>query len=98
MDRILLHNMKFYGFHGVSEHEREMGQRFEVDVELTLELAKAGESDELADTLDYTAAYEAIRAVVENAKFRLLEALAVSVAAAVREGQRGGGDGAGAQA
>ena len=53
MDRISLHNMRFYGYHGVYEHEREMGQRFEIDVELSLDLAQAGATDELEDTLDY---------------------------------------------
>ena len=86
MDRILLHNMKFYGYHGVNEHEREMGQRFEVDAEMTLDLSRPGETDELADTYDYVTAYEAIRAVVENAKFRLLEALAANVAEVLLKG------------
>jgi dihydroneopterin aldolase len=72
--------MKFYGYHGVNEHEREMGQRFEVDAEVALDLTKPGDSDELADTYDYVAAYEAIRAVVENRKFQLLEALAAQCA------------------
>lgn len=87
MDRILLQNMMFYGYHGVYEHEREMGQRFAVDAELSLDLARAGASDRLEDSLDYVAAYEAIRGVVENNKFQLLEALAEHVAAALLTGR-----------
>lgn len=87
MDKITLSNMMFYGYHGVYEHEREMGQRFAVDAELTLDLARAGVTDELEDTLDYVAAYEEIKAVVENRKFRLLEALAANIAATLLKGR-----------
>lgn len=87
MDKILLQNMMFYGYHGVYEHEREMGQRFAVDAELSLDLARAGESDDIADSLDYVAAYEAVRATVENNKFHLLEALAEHIASALLKGQ-----------
>ena len=33
-DRIILDGMVFYGYHGVNQAERELGQRFVVDVEL----------------------------------------------------------------
>ena len=87
MDKITLQNMMFYGYHGVYEHEREMGQRFAVDVEMSLDLTRAGVTDELDDTLDYTAAYEDIRKMVENHKFRLVEALAANIAAALLKGR-----------
>jgi dihydroneopterin aldolase len=86
MGKITLQNMMFYGYHGVYEHEREMGQRFAVDAELSLDMSRAGETDDLADSLDYVAAYEAIRAVVENTKFNLLEALAAHIADALLKG------------
>lgn len=86
MGKITLQNMMFYGYHGVYEHEREMGQRFAVDAEMTLDLTKAGETDELAHSLDYVAAYEAIKAVVENNKFSLIEALATRIAEALLKG------------
>ncbi|MDT8901275.1 dihydroneopterin aldolase [Anaeroselena agilis] len=86
MGKITLQNMMFYGYHGVYEHEREMGQRFAVDAELTMDLTKAGETDELADSLDYVGAYEDIRAVVENNKFKLLEALAAKLAEVLVKG------------
>ncbi len=33
-DVIRLHNMPFYGRHGVNPEEQTLGQRFEIDVEL----------------------------------------------------------------
>lgn len=79
-DKILLHNMTFYGFHGVYEHERELGQRFFVDVEFSLDLSKAGSTDDLNDTVDYAALYERIKDITENRRFQLLEALGNHVA------------------
>ncbi|HMM21542.1 MAG TPA: dihydroneopterin aldolase [Selenomonadales bacterium] len=79
-DKIFLKNMMFYGFHGVYEHERELGQRFYVDVELTMDVTKAAQTDDVRDTIDYLNVYEHTKAVVENKKFNLLEALAGHIA------------------
>jgi dihydroneopterin aldolase len=80
MGKVMLKNMMFYGYHGVYEHEREMGQRFMVDVELGFDMAKASVSDELQDTVNYVAVYDEIKTMVETHKFKLLEALAGSIA------------------
>ena len=53
MDIIRLKNMQFYGFHGVSESEKHLGGRFEVDLEMQLPLKKSCDSDNLNDTGDY---------------------------------------------
>lgn len=79
-DKLLLQNMMFYGFHGVYEHERELGQRFYVDVELTLDMTKAIEADDLVQTLDYVTVYDQVKAIVENQKFQLVETLAGRIA------------------
>nr|WP_092068386.1 dihydroneopterin aldolase [Dendrosporobacter quercicolus]NSL47077.1 dihydroneopterin aldolase [Dendrosporobacter quercicolus DSM 1736]SDL75170.1 dihydroneopterin aldolase [Dendrosporobacter quercicolus] len=75
-DKILLKNMMFYGFHGVFEYEREQGQRFYIDVELTADFDQAGKTDNLEDTIDYTAIYSHIKEIAETQRFQLLEALA----------------------
>ena len=76
----MLEGMAFYGYHGAREEERRLGQRFLVDVELTADLAPAGSSDRLEDTLDYGEAYKVVRAVLEGPSKNLLEALAQEVA------------------
>jgi dihydroneopterin aldolase len=75
-DRIILQNMMFYGRHGVHPAERELGQRFEVDVELGFDLSRAMASDALQDTIDYGRAYTIVREEVEEHEYQLLEALA----------------------
>ena len=79
-DRVVLHAMRFEGRHGVTAEERAEPQPIEVDVELALDLRRAGLEDELVETADYSRAYELCRDVVESASFRLLEAIAEAIA------------------
>ena len=72
--------MRFQGRHGYYDHELLATQPFEVDVELVLDLQPAGVDDDLAQTVDYGAVFEAVRAIVESTSFRLLEALAEAIA------------------
>lgn len=80
MSKVTLKNMMFYGYHGVYEHEREMGQRFFVDVELGFDMTQAAASDALEDTVNYVAVYDEVKTVMETHKFNLLEALAGCIA------------------
>jgi len=79
-DRITLHGLRAVGHHGVLSQERRDGQTFVVDVVLTLDTAAAGRSDALADTVDYGAVAEAVRAIVEGDPVDLLETLAGRIA------------------
>ena len=80
-DVIRLIGLAFYGYHGVSASEKETGRAFEVDCELEADLAEAGRSDRLRDTVDYSQVYAAIRDVVEGKAYALLESLACDLAA-----------------
>lgn len=85
-DFIRLRGMTFYAFHGVLASEQELGQRFEVDVEMRLNLSSAGQSDDLAATIDYTRVYRVVQEKVLGQKFNLLERLAETIAEAVLAG------------
>jgi dihydroneopterin aldolase len=78
-DKIILQNMVFRGRHGVHPAERELGQRFEVDVELGFDLSRAMVSDALQDTVDYSRVYAIVREEVEEHHYQLLEALAGAI-------------------
>jgi dihydroneopterin aldolase len=82
-DQITLRGMRFLGRHGVSLAERMEPQPFEVDVILTVDLSAAAVSDELADTVDYSAVFEVVRRTVEEDSFRLIEALAGAIASSI---------------
>jgi dihydroneopterin aldolase len=80
-DRIVLTNMLFEGRHGVLDEERAVAQPFEVDVELHLDLRPAGESDDLAKTIDYRDVFRICGEVIEGPSCRLIETLAERIAA-----------------
>ena len=84
-DRILLQGMIFFGRHGTLPAEQELGQRFVVDLALHCNLRAAGQSDDLALTVDYSEVYAQVRAIVEGPPLRLTEAVAERIAAAVLE-------------
>lgn len=79
MDVIRLENMLFYGYHGVSKLEKELGGKFEVDLELFCPLNKPGRSDRLEDTLDYEAVYKIVDVCTHQRKYYLIEALAENI-------------------
>ncbi|MDH4223823.1 MAG: dihydroneopterin aldolase [candidate division Zixibacteria bacterium] len=83
MGIIRLHNMIFYGFHGVSPAEKETGRRFEVDIELSLDLSKAERSDRLKDTVNYKEVYQTVHDIIIGEHFSLLEAVSSRIADAV---------------
>ena len=80
MDYIRLLGMRFYGRHGALAAERELGQRFIIDVELGLDLRAAGESDDLAGTVNYAHVFEQVREVAEGPPYALLESVAEQIA------------------
>jgi dihydroneopterin aldolase len=83
MDKILVNGMKFYGYHGVFAEEQKLGQRFNVDVTLLIDLKEAGLTDELDKTVNYKEVYDAVKEIVEGDSVKLLETLAESIAAAL---------------
>lgn len=72
--------MTFYGYHGVSAAERQTGRRFEVDVELLVDMEIPAKSDKLKDTVNYTEVYRTVEQIVLQNSFSLLETIAVRLA------------------
>ena len=79
-DHVALLNMRFDGKHGVLEFEQTTAQPFEVDAELYLDLGPAGRSDDIELTIDYREVFRICREVVEGPSFRLIEAVAETIA------------------
>ena len=83
MDRIRIRGIQFFGHHGVTPAEREVGQRLVVDVELRLDLRRAGSRDRLEDTVNYAEVHDLVCEVGRGESVALLEALADRMAWAV---------------
>lgn len=80
MDKIYLNQLAFYGYHGVFEEEKKLGQRFIVDLVLYIDLSKAGRTDHLNDTINYGEVYERVKEIVEGQSFKLVESVAERIA------------------
>ena len=83
MDKIILKGIQFHGYHGVAEAERQLGQKYEVDLELTIDLSTAGKTDDLAHTIDYAQVVQLVIEIGTQQSFQLFEALGETIAAAV---------------
>jgi dihydroneopterin aldolase len=81
-DTIQLRGLRVVGRHGVLAEEKERAQPFEVDLDLEVDLSRAGATDALADTVDYGAVVDAVVAVVAGEHSDLLEHLAERIAEA----------------
>ncbi len=82
-DRIELRGLRLVGRVGVLDLERAQDQPLEVDLDLIVDLAAAGASDDLADTVDYGAVCATVAGAVAAGHVALLERLAARVADAV---------------
>ncbi len=76
MDVIQLTGIRCYGYTGYLAEEQFLGQWFEVDLRLSLDLAPAGHSDRIEDTLDYRSIIAEVKEIVSTQKFALVEKLA----------------------
>ncbi|MCU5747020.1 dihydroneopterin aldolase [Staphylococcus sp. SQ8-PEA] len=79
-DIIFLNGLEFYGYHGALEAENDLGQIFTVNIELKVDLKRAGETDNVEDTVNYGEVYEDVKAVMEGDPVNLLEHLAELIA------------------
>ncbi len=79
MAKVRIHNMMFYGFHGVYEYEREQGQKFYVDIEIETQDDRMVETDELKDGVDPAAVYDIVKDITENKRYQMLGALSAHI-------------------
>lgn len=83
MDKIILKGIQFHGYHGVVEAERQVGQKYEIDLELITDLSAAGKTDALTRTTDYAQVVQLVIEIGTEQSFQLFEALAETIAEAI---------------
>jgi 7,8-dihydroneopterin aldolase/epimerase/oxygenase len=83
MDVIQLTGIRCYGYTGYLAEEQFLGQWFEVDLRLSLDLTPAAQSDRIEDTLDYRSIIAEVKEIISTKKFALVEKLAETLVQAV---------------
>ena len=80
--------LRALGVHGVLPEEKVRAQPFEVNLELSVDLAPAGQSDDLNDTVSYADIIESVERVITHERFELIERLAQRIAEVCRSDER----------
>ena len=75
-DTLFVEDIRFYGHHGVTPAQQEVGAWFSVDVELALDLTPAALSDDLDAGVDYGQVVQRVVAVGTGGRVHLIERLA----------------------
>jgi 7,8-dihydroneopterin aldolase/epimerase/oxygenase len=77
---IEISGLSLYTRHGVSDAERELGQRLVFDVVFELDECDATVTDRVEDTIDYGAVCEQIALAAQERSYKTLERLCTAVA------------------
>lgn len=80
MDSIQVTGIKCYGYTGFLPEEQVLGQWFEVDLTMWLDLSTSGDSDELSSTVDYRQAIALVKDEIKHNKYALVEKLTNEIA------------------
>ena len=72
-DRIVVRNLRVWAHVGVLESERQLGQWFELDLELGADLNAAADGDDLGASLDYSLAITALQRQASEVRVQTLE-------------------------
>ena len=72
-DRVVVRGLRLWAHVGVLEHERQMGQWFELDFSLGWDLKAAAVADDLSQTLDYSQAIQALQLQARGLRCLTLE-------------------------
>ncbi|NBO29071.1 MAG: dihydroneopterin aldolase [Synechococcaceae bacterium WBA_2_066] len=78
-DAVIIRGLRLWAHVGVLEWERKYGQWFELDINLYLPLAAAGENDDLTETLNYADVIESIRQLARQINCQTIESFSEQV-------------------
>ncbi len=82
MGKLILEDMEFYAYHGCFKEEQQIGGRFIVNMEISLNTEEAESNDNLSGTINYQDVYDMIGTqmqikskLLENVGRRILDAI-----------------------
>jgi len=78
-------NATFFAHHGVSDEEKETGNRYEVDVVVKFDFESAAINDDLHLTVCYQSVYQIIETIINEKRFDLIERIAYLIAECILE-------------
>ncbi len=85
MDKIYVSDIAIEAIVGIWDWERQVPQTVLIDLEMSVDVKRAAESDSIDDTVNYKAVSQRVRALVIESRFRLVETMAETVAQVIRD-------------
>ena len=85
LDKITVHGLNVFAYHGVKPEEKANGQNFILDIVASIDLTKACISDKLEDTVSYSDIIREATKVFTEQKDDLIERAAMRVADGILE-------------
>ncbi len=79
-DRILVKDLLLRTIVGIKPDEREKKQDVLLNLDLRVDVRSAGESDDIAEAVNYRSITKAVIALVEGSRFHTVEKLATEIA------------------
>ena len=84
-DRIFLEGIEVFAYGGVTEAERQTGQRYTIDLSAAIDVSRPAETDCIDDALSYVTLHDIAVEVMRRQPFRLIETQAGRIAGAILE-------------
>lgn len=84
MGIVALEGIEFFAYHGVSDEEQKIGNKFSIDVTIATDFTEAARHDRLKDTVNYETVYKIVARVMQTPS-RLLEHIAYKIIQELRE-------------
>lgn len=85
MDIVYIRDLKIQTVIGIFDWERAIKQTVSIDLEMATDIRRAADTDHIDDALDYKSISDRVVEYVETNHFQLVETLAETLAALIRE-------------
>jgi dihydroneopterin aldolase/2-amino-4-hydroxy-6-hydroxymethyldihydropteridine diphosphokinase len=79
MNRLIIHDLEVFAFHGVHEEEKRLGQKFVVSMEIWFDMRKAAATDQIENTLHYGRLCRKVDAFLKERSYDLIETVAANL-------------------
>ena len=83
MDIIKIKNLEVFSNHGVLKEENVLGQKFLISADIYLDTRKAGTTDDINDSVNYSEICHLVKNIMEKNTFKLIETAAEKLAKAI---------------
>lgn len=80
LTKLSVKGVKFFAYHGVKQSEKEIGGKYEVDLDLFYDATSAIINDDVKYAINYEEAIDTVSDVISEESYNLIETLASEIA------------------